>query len=426
MKDTVASCPFCGGNSFTFSTEEVRHLNSAVTWHHLRCDGGGCCGHMAYPSKDGLIAAWNCRCGAPESDRRAAATKAFYECEGNNEACLKAAFDTYEAGALSSPVQVKAPAPVDETLQARVQPWMMACFGREISADRVERGDRLLEEVFELLQSGGYDPARVLALRDYVWGREAGEPYQEVGGVMITLAAYCLAHDLNMHEAGETELARIWTKVDKIRAKQAAKPVGSALPVSLSPSGEAEPLETALADFSRKLAASQTPVEDEFLEALYSNRSEMYRNFDAAPVAPQALTEGVAGLIREYENIVNTGAEYAASELRLAPTSTFEIYIGHFRDIGKDIATALASLAAERDSWRRVAERLETEKQSAERKLEEQRKALEAGRILANVAYNICQLSGLSDGHRASLKEAQVAFDEALLSGARHLAGDSK
>ncbi|RUV69677.1 MAG: hypothetical protein EOR26_05235 [Mesorhizobium sp.] len=28
---------------------------------------------------------------------------------------------------------------------------------------------------------------------------------------------------------------RIWTKVDKIRAKQAAKPVGSALPVALAP-----------------------------------------------------------------------------------------------------------------------------------------------------------------------------------------------
>lgn len=114
--------------------------------------------------------------------------------------------------------------------QARVQPWLMACFGPEISGDRVERGDRLLEEVFELLQSGGYDPARVVALRDYVWSREVGEPSQEVGGVMVTLAAYCLAHGLDMHAAAEAELARVWTKVEKIRAKQAAKPVGSALP----------------------------------------------------------------------------------------------------------------------------------------------------------------------------------------------------
>lgn len=52
---------------------------------------------------------------------------------------------------------------------------------------------------------------------------------------MVTLAAYCLAHGLDMHQAGETELARIWTKVEAIRAKQKAKPAGSALPVSLTP-----------------------------------------------------------------------------------------------------------------------------------------------------------------------------------------------
>ena len=46
-----------------------------------------------------------------------------------------------------------------------------------------------------------------------------------------TLAAYCLAHGLDMHSAGETELARVWTKVEAIRAKHAAKPKGSALPV---------------------------------------------------------------------------------------------------------------------------------------------------------------------------------------------------
>lgn len=119
-----------------------------------------------------------------------------------------------------------------DQFQVRVQPWMTACFGAAISADKVERGDRLLEEVFEALQSGGYDPARIAPLRDYVWSRNVGEPAQEVGGVMVTLAAYCLAFDIDMHTAGETELARIWTKVDQIRAKQAAKPVGSALPIA--------------------------------------------------------------------------------------------------------------------------------------------------------------------------------------------------
>ena len=49
---------------------------------------------------------------------------------------------------------------------------------------------------------------------------------------MVTLAALCLAHGEDMHAAGETELARIWTKVEAIRAKQAAKPKHSPLPAA--------------------------------------------------------------------------------------------------------------------------------------------------------------------------------------------------
>lgn len=59
---------------------------------------------------------------------------------------------------------------------------------------------------------------------DYVFGRRVGEQAQEVGGVMVTLAALCLANGLDMQTCGETELARIWTKVEAIRAKQAARP----------------------------------------------------------------------------------------------------------------------------------------------------------------------------------------------------------
>lgn len=120
--------------------------------------------------------------------------------------------------------------------QSRVQPWMLECFGAEIAADRLERGDRFLEEALELLQSGDYPRDRIAALVDYVYGRPAGEPPQEVGGVMVTLAAYCLAHDLDMHAAAEAELARILQPeiVARIRAKQATKPTGSALPVEMA------------------------------------------------------------------------------------------------------------------------------------------------------------------------------------------------
>lgn len=116
------------------------------------------------------------------------------------------------------------------TFQARVKPWMLACFGEVIAADRQERNHRFLEEALELVQSNQCTAIEAHQLVDYVYGRPVGDPAQEVGGVMITLAALCLASGLDMHAAGETELARIWTKVEQIRAKQAAKPAMSPLP----------------------------------------------------------------------------------------------------------------------------------------------------------------------------------------------------
>lgn len=120
------------------------------------------------------------------------------------------------------------------TFQERVLPWMLECFGPTIPFDKIERGDRLIEEVIELLQSGAYPRERIAALTDYVYSREVGEPHQEAGGVMVTLAAYCLVHEIDMHQAGECELGRVWEKIDKIRAKQAAKPTGSALPIAVN------------------------------------------------------------------------------------------------------------------------------------------------------------------------------------------------
>lgn len=127
-----------------------------------------------------------------------------------------------------------------EPFQQRVQPWMMECFGPEIAADVLERSDRFIEEALELVQAGGYDKARAHALVEYVYGRPQGDINQEVGGVMVTLAALCLARGVDMHTEAETELARIWTKIEKIRAKQASKPRGSALPVPAPEQGERE------------------------------------------------------------------------------------------------------------------------------------------------------------------------------------------
>lgn len=127
-------------------------------------------------------------------------------------ATMAPAYRAMLAAAPAAPAQEQLAAPTD-SFQSRVQPWMMACFGAEISADGAERNHRFLEESLELVQASGCTASEAHQLVDYVYGRPVGERAQEVGGVMVTLA-------------------RIWTKVEAIRAKQAARPKHSPLPVA--------------------------------------------------------------------------------------------------------------------------------------------------------------------------------------------------
>lgn len=119
-----------------------------------------------------------------------------------------------------------------DAFQARVKSWLLACFGARIASDTAERNHRFLEESLELVQACGCTQDEAHQLVEYVYGRPTGEPRQEVGGVMVTLAALCLAQELDMHADGEAELARVWTKVEQIRAKQAARPKNSPLPMA--------------------------------------------------------------------------------------------------------------------------------------------------------------------------------------------------
>ncbi|WNL48439.1 hypothetical protein RKE25_22175 (plasmid) [Dyella sp. BiH032] len=116
-------------------------------------------------------------------------------------------------------------APVMQKYQTRVAHWLAKCFRPSQYNNMVERGDRLLEEVLELLQAHGYDRHRVATLVEYVYGRPVGEPSQEMGGVMVTLAAFATVAGLDMDAAGETELARITRPevMEKVRIKQESK-----------------------------------------------------------------------------------------------------------------------------------------------------------------------------------------------------------
>lgn len=117
--------------------------------------------------------------------------------------------------------------------QDRVANWMQVCFGPKISADQLERGDRFIEEAIEMVQAAGYSRERIHLLIEYVYSRPVGELKQEVGGVMVTLGAFCQAHGIDMQVEGEREIYRIESQemVQKIRNKQKSKPQLSPLPI---------------------------------------------------------------------------------------------------------------------------------------------------------------------------------------------------
>lgn len=256
-----------------------------------------------------------------------------------------------------------------ESFQARVEPWLDACFGHAIATDTVERNHRFVEEALELSQACGCTASEAHQLVDYVWGRPVGEKTQEVGGVMVTLAALCSAWEIDMAGCGEVELARIWTMVEKIRAKQAAKPKHSPLAEATPPTQQ-----EALAPQDRLsrhadivLEAIQeydaSMLEDDFnaqacLDKIIKRMRERFSASDATP-SPQAVPEGFVLVPREpTEEMADTFLHSWLSAKKVAGFIKTDddleaLVIAALRD-----AIASAPPAPAKDGWISVEERL--------------------------------------------------------------------
>lgn len=130
----------------------------------------------------------------------------------------------------------EAQAPVTP-FQDAVASWVVECFGEESLNDQLKRGDRFLEEVCELLQSGNYPIERARDILEYGWARPKGIPFQEVGGVILTLSAYCSAHNIDMDAARITEFHRVSSPeaITRIRVKEAQKPCSQAVAEAATP-----------------------------------------------------------------------------------------------------------------------------------------------------------------------------------------------
>lgn len=96
-----------------------------------------------------------------------------------------------------------------DVFQGDVGRWMIECFGEVIAMDPLERIMRFLEEALELAQAEGMSAEEVGRVVSSVYGRPIGESFQEVGGVMVTLAAFCFRRDIDLASAAITEFDRI-------------------------------------------------------------------------------------------------------------------------------------------------------------------------------------------------------------------------
>lgn len=109
--------------------------------------------------------------------------------------------------------------------QSDCNEWALQCFGTAVATDLKERRQRFLEEAIELAQASGADKDEIIKLVDYVFSRPIGDRFQEVGGVMVTLAVLCSPINVDLQDAVETELTRVQGRIEKIRLKHQSKPL---------------------------------------------------------------------------------------------------------------------------------------------------------------------------------------------------------
>lgn len=117
--------------------------------------------------------------------------------------------------------------------QKRAGAWATACFGEEAAINHFHRRNRFIEEAIELHQASGGTADEIIELVNHVYNKPTGDPHQEVGGTLVTLATLCNGLGVNLLHAGEDELARVWEEFPRIRAKQAAAIENSPLPGKL-------------------------------------------------------------------------------------------------------------------------------------------------------------------------------------------------
>ena len=123
--------------------------------------------------------------------------------------------------------------------QLKISEWMEKTFSQDYKTTNPDDAHhshtrilRFMEEAIELFQAEGLSREKFNEVADYVWNRPQGQINQEVGGVMVTLTAYCISKNIDLMTEGWREFYRIDTEEmrAKIRKKQEEKPNGLPAP----------------------------------------------------------------------------------------------------------------------------------------------------------------------------------------------------
>lgn len=108
--------------------------------------------------------------------------------------------------------------------QRQVIAWARRSFGDAVADNRIERVLRVLEEALELAQAEGLQLGAARHLASLVFSRLPGKSMQEVGGVSVTLLAYCEIAELSADQCERAEIDRILAKpLEHFRRRQNEK-----------------------------------------------------------------------------------------------------------------------------------------------------------------------------------------------------------
>lgn len=108
-----------------------------------------------------------------------------------------------------------------KNIQKQTAIWVMTRLGDE-AMHPTERGRRVHEESTELFQTLGGTREEAHRIVDHVFDKPVGTSYQEFGGAALTLAVAAESLGVDLGEAAQAELDRIFSLApEKFKKRQA-------------------------------------------------------------------------------------------------------------------------------------------------------------------------------------------------------------